>query len=111
LDSTDRPLEGKRWWLGAEDPFQCLAVCINLAETLRSLSPETTISYIPIHQVWLHFLLMYMHSLMYTEQALNCSTFLMVVATFLFCSVIPIFVILLFKKYSCWVLFRSARVE
>lgn len=55
FDSADRPLEGKRWWLGAEDPFQCLAVCINLAEALRSPSPETTISYIPVHQVWLYF--------------------------------------------------------
>ncbi|CAL9750703.1 unnamed protein product, partial [Musa acuminata subsp. burmannicoides] len=50
FDSADRPLEGRRWWLGAEDPFQCLAVCINLAEALRSSSPETTISHIPVHQ-------------------------------------------------------------
>lgn len=26
FDSADRPLEGKRWWLNAEDPFQFLAV-------------------------------------------------------------------------------------
>jgi DNA-directed RNA polymerase len=51
FDSADRPLEGKRWWLGAEDPFQCLAVCINLTEALRSPSPETMISHIPVHQV------------------------------------------------------------
>ncbi|CAN6244123.1 unnamed protein product [Urochloa humidicola] len=50
FDSADRPLEGKRWWLGAEDPFQCLAVCMNLTEALRSPSPETTISHIPVHQ-------------------------------------------------------------
>ncbi|KAG8659680.1 hypothetical protein MANES_02G061300v8 [Manihot esculenta] len=50
FDSADRPLEGKRWWLHAEDPFQCLAVCIDLAEALRSSSPETFISHIPIHQ-------------------------------------------------------------
>ncbi|XP_010943346.1 DNA-directed RNA polymerase 2B, chloroplastic/mitochondrial isoform X2 [Elaeis guineensis] len=50
FDSADRPLEGRRWWLGAEDPFQCLAVCINLAEALRSSSPESTISHIPVHQ-------------------------------------------------------------
>ncbi|XP_058115108.1 DNA-directed RNA polymerase 2, chloroplastic/mitochondrial-like isoform X2 [Magnolia sinica] len=50
FDSADRPLEGRRWWLGAEDPFQCLAVCINLAEALRSTSPETTISHMPVHQ-------------------------------------------------------------
>ncbi|KAM0987014.1 hypothetical protein ACFX2G_011379 [Malus domestica] len=50
FDSADRPLEGRRWWLGAEDPFQCLAACINLAEALRSPSPETTVSYMPVHQ-------------------------------------------------------------
>ncbi|XP_034226012.1 DNA-directed RNA polymerase 1, mitochondrial isoform X2 [Prunus dulcis] len=50
FDSADRPLEGRRWWLGAEDPFQCLAACINLCEALRSPSPETTISYMPVHQ-------------------------------------------------------------
>lgn len=51
FDSADRPLEGKRWWLNAEDPFQFLAVCINLSEALRCSSPEATISHIPVHQV------------------------------------------------------------
>ncbi|BFG26451.1 hypothetical protein CerSpe_127250 [Prunus speciosa] len=50
FDSVDKPLEGRRWWLKAEDPFQCLAVCINLAEALRSSSPGTFISHIPVHQ-------------------------------------------------------------
>lgn len=50
FDSAYSPLEGRRWWLNAEDPFQCLAVCINLAEALRSSNPESTISHIPIHQ-------------------------------------------------------------
>lgn len=50
FDSSDNPLEGKRWWLNAEDPFQCLAVCINLSEALRSSSPEKFISHIPVHQ-------------------------------------------------------------
>ncbi|CAM8999044.1 unnamed protein product [Rhodiola kirilowii] len=50
FDSADQPLEGRRWWLGAEDPFQCLATCLNLTEALRSSSPESTLSYIPIHQ-------------------------------------------------------------
>ncbi|XP_044493476.1 DNA-directed RNA polymerase 1B, mitochondrial-like isoform X2 [Mangifera indica] len=49
FDSADRPLEGRCWWLGAEDPFQCLAACINLSEAMRSSSPETTISHIPVH--------------------------------------------------------------
>ncbi|KAF5176998.1 Dna-directed rna polymerase 1 protein, partial [Thalictrum thalictroides] len=50
FDSADRPLEGRRWWLKAEDPFQCLAACMNLSEALRSSSPETTISHMPVHQ-------------------------------------------------------------
>ncbi|XP_061948525.1 DNA-directed RNA polymerase 2B, chloroplastic/mitochondrial-like isoform X1 [Populus nigra] len=50
FDSADKPLDGKRWWLHAEDPFQFLAVCINLTEALRSSSPETYISHIPVHQ-------------------------------------------------------------
>ncbi|XP_027345031.1 DNA-directed RNA polymerase 1, mitochondrial-like isoform X2 [Abrus precatorius] len=50
FDSADRPLEGKCWWLQAEDPLQCLAACINLSEALRSSSPETTISHMPVHQ-------------------------------------------------------------
>ncbi|KAK4786271.1 hypothetical protein SAY86_002960 [Trapa natans] len=49
-DSADWPLEGKRWWLGAEDPFQCLAACINLSEALRSSSPEAYPSHMPVHQ-------------------------------------------------------------
>lgn len=51
FDSADRPLEGRRWWLTAEDPFQCLAACINLTEALRSSSPEDYLSHIPVHQV------------------------------------------------------------
>lgn len=50
FDSADRPLEGKRWWLSAEDPFQCLAACKNLTEALRSSSPEDYVSYMPVHQ-------------------------------------------------------------
>ncbi|XP_051122130.1 DNA-directed RNA polymerase 1B, mitochondrial-like [Andrographis paniculata] len=50
FDSADRPLEGRRWWLGAEDPFQCLATCMDLAEALRNPCPEATISHIPVHQ-------------------------------------------------------------
>ncbi|XAR66724.1 DNA-directed RNA polymerase [Bertholletia excelsa] len=38
------------WWLTAEDPFQCLAACINLSEALKSSSPHTVISHLPVHQ-------------------------------------------------------------
>ncbi|KAI4368957.1 hypothetical protein MLD38_017456 [Melastoma candidum] len=50
FDSADRPLEGKRWWLEAEDPFQCLAVSMDLAGALRSSSPESFLSHMPVHQ-------------------------------------------------------------
>lgn len=51
FDSANRPLERRRWWLNAEDPFQFLAVCINLTDVLRSSSPETFVSHVPVHQV------------------------------------------------------------
>ncbi|XP_062158881.1 DNA-directed RNA polymerase 3B, chloroplastic isoform X2 [Alnus glutinosa] len=50
FDSADNPINGNRWWLKAEDPFQFLAACINLSEALRSLSPHNIISHLPIHQ-------------------------------------------------------------
>ncbi|KAM7268013.1 hypothetical protein ACFE04_010179 [Oxalis oulophora] len=50
FDSADKPLEGKRWWLNAEDPFQFLSVCITLTEALRSSSPESFVSHTPVHQ-------------------------------------------------------------
>ncbi|KAF5725888.1 DNA/RNA polymerases superfamily protein isoform 1 [Tripterygium wilfordii] len=50
FDSAENPVNGKRWWLTAEDPFQCLAACINLSEALKNSSPHTVISHLPIHQ-------------------------------------------------------------
>ncbi|XP_010904633.1 DNA-directed RNA polymerase 3B, chloroplastic isoform X1 [Elaeis guineensis] len=50
FDSAANPIEGDRWWLNAEDPFQCLAACINLSDALKSSSPTEAISHIPIHQ-------------------------------------------------------------
>ncbi|KAK4853516.1 hypothetical protein QYF36_010423 [Acer negundo] len=50
FDSAENPINGRRWWLLAEDPFQCLAACINLSEALKSSSPYTVISHLPVHQ-------------------------------------------------------------
>ncbi|XP_042503767.1 DNA-directed RNA polymerase 3, chloroplastic-like isoform X1 [Macadamia integrifolia] len=50
FDSAEEPVGGNRWWLNAEDPFQCLAACINLSEALKTWSPHTVISHLPIHQ-------------------------------------------------------------
>ena len=51
LDSANKPLEGRRWWLAAEDPFQCLATCMEISSALSSTNLETYCSYLPIHQV------------------------------------------------------------
>jgi DNA-directed RNA polymerase, mitochondrial len=50
FDSADRPLEGRRWWLQAEDAWQCLAACIELTKALRSPVPEEYVSHLPVHQ-------------------------------------------------------------
>lgn len=52
FDSAHKPLNGNQWWLNAEDPFQCLSACINLSEALKSPSPYTVVSHLPIHQVY-----------------------------------------------------------
>jgi DNA-directed RNA polymerase len=49
-DSADNPLEGKRWWLTAEDPWQCLATCFELRAALQSPDPAAFISHLPVHQ-------------------------------------------------------------
>ncbi|KAG0249500.1 DNA-directed RNA polymerase [Mortierella polycephala] len=50
FDSADNPMEGGRWWLKAEDPWQCLATCIEVADAIRSGDPETYMSRVPVHQ-------------------------------------------------------------
>ncbi|TPX65186.1 DNA-directed RNA polymerase [Spizellomyces sp. 'palustris'] len=49
-DSVDRPLDGKRWWLKAENPWQLLAACFELVNALRSGKPLQYISRLPVHQ-------------------------------------------------------------
>ncbi|KAI1083450.1 DNA-dependent RNA polymerase [Whalleya microplaca] len=50
VDSVTNPLNGKRWWLKAEDPFQCLAACFELKAALESPDPTKFVSHLPIHQ-------------------------------------------------------------
>jgi len=51
LDSATNPLGGKRWWLNAEAPWQCLATCFEFADALKNPGgPEYFISSLPIHQ-------------------------------------------------------------
>ncbi|CAE6464323.1 unnamed protein product [Rhizoctonia solani] len=48
-DSAENPLTGKQWWLGADDPWQCLATCMELTEALKS-NPLLYMSSLPVHQ-------------------------------------------------------------
>ncbi|KAJ1995045.1 DNA-directed RNA polymerase [Dimargaris cristalligena] len=49
-DSALNPTGGQRWWLKAEDPWQCLATCFDLVAALDSPYPENYVSHLPIHQ-------------------------------------------------------------
>ncbi|KUI55946.1 DNA-directed RNA polymerase, mitochondrial [Cytospora mali] len=49
-DSASNPLTGKRWWLEAEDPWQCLAACFELKAALDSPDPTKFVSHLPVHQ-------------------------------------------------------------
>ena len=49
-DSATRPLTGRRWWLTAENPWQCLATCMELANAMDSPDPTQFVSHLPVHQ-------------------------------------------------------------
>ncbi|EPQ55698.1 DNA/RNA polymerase [Gloeophyllum trabeum ATCC 11539] len=49
-DSAERPLEGRRWWTKADDPWQCLAACMELRAALESGDPLAFESSLPVHQ-------------------------------------------------------------
>lgn len=49
-ESVDNPLNGTRWWLNAEDPWQCLAACMELKAALESPDPTRFVSNLPVHQ-------------------------------------------------------------
>ncbi|KAI1265607.1 DNA-dependent RNA polymerase [Xylariaceae sp. FL1019] len=50
VDSVTKPLTGKRWWLRAEDPWQCLAACFELKAALESPEPARFVSHLPVQQ-------------------------------------------------------------
>ncbi|SNX82186.1 related to RPO41 - DNA-directed RNA polymerase, mitochondrial [Melanopsichium pennsylvanicum] len=50
-DSVERPLDGNRWWLKADDPWQCLSACMELKAALEHPDgPEAYESSLPVHQ-------------------------------------------------------------
>lgn len=50
FDSAENPLDGRRWWAKADDPWQCLATCKELTRALKSEDPEAYESCLPVHQ-------------------------------------------------------------
>lgn len=49
-DSVNNPLDGNRWWLKAEDPWQCLAACNELKAALDLPDPTRYVCHLAIHQ-------------------------------------------------------------
>ena len=49
-DSVADPLGGRKWWLTAEDPWQCLATCFELVQAMDSSEPSKFVSHLPVHQ-------------------------------------------------------------
>ncbi|KAJ4424064.1 DNA-directed RNA polymerase [Gnomoniopsis sp. IMI 355080] len=50
IDSAQNPLKGDRWWLKAEDPWQCLAACFELKAAMDLPDPTKFVSSLPVHQ-------------------------------------------------------------
>jgi DNA-directed RNA polymerase len=49
-DAATDPLGGRGWWQTAEDPWQCLATCMELHAALESGDPLNYESSLPVHQ-------------------------------------------------------------
>ncbi|KAL7807014.1 hypothetical protein V8C44DRAFT_338126 [Trichoderma aethiopicum] len=50
IDSATNPLNGSRWWLQGEDPWQCLSACFELKAALELPDPTKFVSHLPVHQ-------------------------------------------------------------
>lgn len=50
IESANNPLKGDRWWLQAEDPWQCLAACFELKAAMDLPDPTKFVSSLPVHQ-------------------------------------------------------------
>ncbi|XP_032322091.1 DNA-directed RNA polymerase, mitochondrial isoform X2 [Camelus ferus] len=50
LDSADQPMTGRRWWMEADEPWQALACCMEIARATRAPDPAAYISHFPVHQ-------------------------------------------------------------
>jgi DNA-directed RNA polymerase len=50
LDSARNPMGEKAWWREADEPWQCLAACIELDQALASPDPTKFVSHFPVQQ-------------------------------------------------------------
>ncbi|XP_066889377.1 DNA-directed RNA polymerase, mitochondrial isoform X9 [Kogia breviceps] len=50
LDSADRPMTGRKWWMEADEPWQALACCMEVARAVRAPDPTAYVSHFPVHQ-------------------------------------------------------------
>ncbi|XP_053228748.1 DNA-directed RNA polymerase, mitochondrial isoform X1 [Podarcis raffonei] len=50
LDSADRPLTGRKWWMNTDEPWQALACCMEIAKASRAPNPAEYVSHFPVHQ-------------------------------------------------------------
>uniref|UniRef100_G3SFZ1 DNA-directed RNA polymerase n=1 Tax=Gorilla gorilla gorilla TaxID=9595 RepID=G3SFZ1_GORGO len=42
--------QGRKWWMGAEEPWQTLACCMEVANAVRASDPAAYVSHLPVHQ-------------------------------------------------------------
>ncbi|XP_045846458.1 DNA-directed RNA polymerase, mitochondrial isoform X2 [Meles meles] len=50
LDSADRPMTGRKWWMDVDEPWQALACCMEIAQAVRAPDPAAYVSHFPVHQ-------------------------------------------------------------
>ncbi|XP_059244398.1 DNA-directed RNA polymerase, mitochondrial isoform X1 [Mustela nigripes] len=50
LDSADRPMTGRKWWMQVDEPWQALACCMEIARAVRAPDPAAYVSHFPVHQ-------------------------------------------------------------
>lgn len=50
LDSADNPLNGCKWWMESDEPWQTLACAMEIASAVRSPDPSQYVCHYPVHQ-------------------------------------------------------------
>ncbi|KAF9546254.1 DNA/RNA polymerase [Agrocybe pediades] len=50
IEAATNPLEGEKWWLAADEPWQFLATCIEMKKAHELEDPTTYCSSLPVHQ-------------------------------------------------------------